>query len=436
MKIVKKIILLSLCTILNLNCTKCYALDEIGGLNELKNAIAGPDLTNNFTQNQSIILNANLNAITKANSVLNIYGDTINGHTMSGELVGVATYSGFRVSSGQTLQINPANGSTDILATFEKFYRATAGGAINNTGSIGISNSQFTGNISNTDGGAIYILNTTDTLTSVITNSIFDGNHATNNGGAIYKQKGTLIIDNSSFLENYTSTRDGGAIYATSGTLTITNGSLFSKNWAFRHGGAIYNSGANLNVDGSIFSENHSDNWYGGAVYSYNAAPTLTASFTNSEFRKNHSENAGGAIYNYVGQLDINHTTFSENYVVNGFGGAVSNSQGTLNITNNSSFEKNHAYAEGGAIYNILAPINVSDSNFSENYSENASGGAIYNSGDKLTIDHSTFSKNHAYGAGGAIKNAYSDIEIKNGTSFTENYSDNNLGGAIANEGT
>ncbi len=84
-------------------------------------------------------------------------------------------------------------------------------------------------------------------------------------GGAIYVYGGTLVVTNSSFLNNI-ATGNGGAIYAYGGTTTIYD-SYFLGNAAQWGGGVAVADNGNLFIATSNLSENSAE--YGGAVFAY-----------------------------------------------------------------------------------------------------------------------------------------------------------------------
>jgi len=186
--------------------------------------------------------------------------------------------------------------------------------------------------------------------TLTITNSTFSGNGA-NIGGGIENETGaTLTVTSSTFSDNSAS---GGGGIENSGTLTVTN-STFSGNSAFGNGGAIGNSGT-LTITNSTFSGNGSTN--GGGIYN-----SGTLSVTNSTFSDNIAE---GEIY----------------YISSGLGGGIYNG-GTLTVTNstfagNSIGPSNIGQTGGGGIDNDKALI-VTNSTFAGNVSASGQGGAIF----------------------------------------------------------
>ncbi|HRF96291.1 MAG TPA: right-handed parallel beta-helix repeat-containing protein, partial [Aggregatilineales bacterium] len=122
--------------------------------------------------------------------------------------------------------------------------------------------------------------------TLTISNSLFRDNQAYSDGAVIVND-GTAFIGNSQFIGNETDT--GGAI-VNSGDMTITD-STFSMNKAYRYGGAIYNS-ENLTIENSHFAQNLSDK-SGGAIH--NAG---YLSITNSTFDENTSWKGGAILDN------------------------------------------------------------------------------------------------------------------------------------------
>jgi hypothetical protein len=136
--------------------------------------------------------------------------------------------------------------------------------------------------------GAFRLLNVSKGSTVNLVNIVIRGGEATW-GGAIQNQ-GTLTLTNSTLTENL-ATGFGGAIQNT-GTLTISNSSL-AGNVATGAGGAIYNTG-NLTVRSSEISSNISGVEGGGLA---NADLEASATIEASMILSNRS-GSGGAILN------------------------------------------------------------------------------------------------------------------------------------------
>lgn len=138
---------------------------------------------------------------------------------------------------------------------FSNNYASHGGAALYNGGSLTISNTTFSGNHagSSSSGGAIY---NGQNSTLLIQNSTFSANNANSDGGAI-SNSGTASISNSTFFGNYSvsSVSDGGAIFS-NGTLTVIN-STFSGNHTgmYGDGGAILNAGT-ATLKNTIIADN------------------------------------------------------------------------------------------------------------------------------------------------------------------------------------
>ena len=267
---------------------------------------------------------------------------------------------------------------------------------------------------------------------------------AAGSGGAI-DNVGTLTVTNCTFSDNSAKTA-GGAISNgitaledgtfVAGTLTVNN-STFSGNSAAgpggSGGGAIDNDGGTLTVTGSTFSGNSAV--FGGAISNDRVTSSIlgTATVINSAFCGN-SASGGGAIINIDGStLTVTDNTFSGNSAGGG-GGAIDNG-GTATLTN-STFSGNSARSVGGAIESgsanpaTLVVTVVTNSTFSGN-SAGAEGGAIENGGT-LSVTNSTFSGNSAQ-FGGAISTVGATVT---NCTFSGNSARTVGGGAIGTNGT
>ncbi|UTB33877.1 MAG: Ig-like domain-containing protein [Methanobacterium sp. ERen5] len=152
--------------------------------------------------------------------------------------------------------------------------------------------------VSSYNGGAI---NNTGTLT--ISDMVFQRNTAIRDGGAIYNI-GILTITNCAFTENKADNFGdvianlGGAI-CNKGTTTITN-CTFDRNSASSYGGAIYNIG-NLTTTNCTFKSNIA--YIGGAVYNSDILTVKGSDFLNNRITA--VAEYGGAIFN-IGNLTLN----------------------------------------------------------------------------------------------------------------------------------
>ncbi len=365
------------------------------------------------------------------------------------------------------------------------------GGAIslnNSSATVNIGEDSYFGYNSATYGGAI---NIDYGLMTIGSNVSFERNYTRANGqsttvgggGAIYNDGNLVMGDNICFYENYVNydeNCDGGAIQ-NSDNLTIGNYVTFENNYSDRgKGGAIYNQGnTNIGVarftynfagqrggaiynegvftiddstaenQGTIFANNWTDkNGYGGAVYNTGSTAifTMKNKFDEAVFIYNFAEINGGAIYNYLGTINIdNNVTFEGNFV-NFYGSAIYNEQGIVNLGNNIIFYRNGRQGAtqtgAGAIYNTGSGtdgngiITIGSGTIFEENTSNSYGGAICNIDGSITIgDSSIFKNNSASGPGGAIFQETGTITIGSNALFQGNDSIV-VGGAIGNGGT
>ncbi len=258
--------------------------------------------------------------------------------------------------------IHNNGGASNVTNSTFRDNSAISGGAIrNDDGTLVVDGCTFTGN-SAISGGAIY-----NNSTSTVNGSAFTTNTA-EEGGNIYNA-GILTISGSTFTGN---TADyGGAIY-NDGNLTISSNSIFNSNIAQWYGGAICNGGT-LNISNSSFTGNGVQvlNWStGGAIYNYGSLVISGSTFTN-----NTSQGAGGAICNQGNGLTISGSMFTGNFA-RGDGGAIYNYDDSLKVTN-STFINNAAQA-GGAIWNYGGDITSRIIQFNRIVGNNPGSSEIY----------------------------------------------------------
>jgi hypothetical protein len=295
------------------------------------------DIANLFSQPQTITLLSPLvfNAATPAPEAISYTGS--KPLTISGG----GTTELFQIDKGTTVTLS------GLILTAGS---AENGGAIDNAGTLSITSSTVTGNNavsvmgqSTTGSGGAIQNETTGMLT--ISGSTFSNNDAAAAAGAI-NNLGTVLITDSTFSGNQAP--EFGAI-ANTDTLTVT-GSTFSNNSATAGpGGAIDNaSGATATIeDGSTLSGNTA----AGATGSGGAVENLgTLTISDSTVSGNSAATTGGAADN-AGLLKIIDSTVANNTAQNG--GAIANElAGTLNVQN-STLAANTATTSGGAVDNL-----------------------------------------------------------------------------------
>ena len=320
----------------------------------------------------SITLGSNLPAVT---STLSISGPGATLMTVNG----AGSYRPFTVNGGGNLTLNG-------LTISGGYANNSTGGAVNNNGTLTVTNSVITNNSSagfSSYGGGI---SNNGTLT--VSSSTFSGNSAQDNpGGALASSGGTVTVTDSSFNGNSSSNSVGGAIYVNGGTLSVTSSTL-SGNSASSSGGGVYNDGSTITLINTTLSNNNAANT-GGAIY--NNAGTLT--LTDCSFTNNQTVNVpsfGGGIYSNSATTIIRGCTFNGNF--SRAGGAVSINGGSLTMSN-STLDGNTARAGGGVYNDSAGTVTITNSTFSTNNST-VSGGSVYNVSGTMDVNNTIIDSN------------------------------------------
>ncbi|GIK56224.1 MAG: calcium-binding protein [Chloroflexi bacterium] len=324
-------------------------------------------------------------------------------------------------------------------------------------------------------GGSTRIFNIQNGATVTIRNLTIANGYSSEDGGGIYAERlSTLIIENSTLINN--TGRNGGGLATNgwgahdAGVAVTISGSTFTNNTATavaipgggNGGGGIYLSGGSAaTVTDSIFSGNHSQN--GGAIHLLHSdLHTVNVAFHNNTATNTAGGGGGGAIYmdgtkNLSGELLIERSTFTGNST-NQLGGAIFSyiTQDGRTTINQSTFNNNLTTGgNGGAIYHQSgtgnAPLTVNNSTFIYNTAtavptdRAGQGGALWLIDSPVTITNSTFAYNEAVhtqslpgddwhrGFGGAIRTS-DNTTIINST-FAHNHA-GFVGGAIAGPAT
>jgi predicted outer membrane repeat protein len=337
---------------------------------------------------------------------------------------------------------NPIETSTVPLlkiesSTIQNSGAGSDGGAVLTPGDITVSNSTFTSNSAEEYGGAIYAGGEIR-----VEQSTFTGNTAGDAGGAIATHSSeTITVTNSTFQSNEATGisvdfyAGGGAIKGGDGLLQV-DGSSFSENISNLDGGAILHFG-DIEVTDSVFEGNEARSidyggegyvvpGNGGAIFAVSEDNTklVSVSIDSSEFLRNESAGAGGAI-RVEGRIEVSQSSFWDNSA-GGYGGAIDieefedfSGDETTSRISSSDFRSNDASdGDGGAIDGSDYVLIIEESQFLGNYAYE-DGGAIWSSGLVRVLD-SSFSENTADDDGGAI---YADSVQINQTLFLENNS-------------
>lgn len=294
--------------------------------------------------------------------------------------------------------------------------QALDGGAIWNFSQFFLIDSELSGNIATSNGGAVYNRdnNSPPARGLFASNTSFTNNHAGNDGGAIFNTNAYARLYNSTTLSGNIAGNDAGAIFNAGGSTLSLDSSQVSGNQATNDGGAIYNAGnARLSANQTTLSGNVAGG-RGGAVF--NMFGGVVDAVTQSQLTDNQAHD-GGAIWNFDECIVVN-SQLSGNTAI-GDGGAImnrdNNAPGHGLFVYNSQLSSNHAAGDGGAVFNTNAYARLnSGSSLSGNVAANA-GGIFNNTNAVLLIDGTTLIDNQATSYAGGIENL-GNVTLTNST--------------------
>ena len=280
------------------------------------------------------------------------------------------------------------------------------GGGIDNNGSLTISGSSISDDMATGSGGGLYNVGTA-TVTGCTFAADSAGANSFNGGGGI-NNSGTLVVSASSFTGN---TAIGGGGISNSGTITLSGSSFsnnqvsssgggflnvsgqgsitdctFTGNAATGSGGGLLNYAGSLAISGSTFSGNTAE--YGAGLANGATLTLSTSTLTgNSGF-------FGAGILNNGGSLTVVDSTLSANSAPccgNALGGGIDQAGGTLYVINSTVAE--NSSGEGGGIYDSAPGLTVINSTIAYNQNN-----GIYNAGGSPILDNTIVAWNTAGG--------------------------------------
>jgi hypothetical protein len=263
---------------------------------------------------------------------------------------------------------------------------AAAGSTIVTIENCNLSNNQVTGTSGAGLGGAISLFRTP----LQIRNSTFAANSASW-GGALYGDDTTVAITSSTFTGNQAITgnyRQGGALAVWKCALEMTASTL-TGNVAANYGGAIYARDGSTTVTSTTISGNQAA--LGGAIRSFGSPVQLTASTLSGNTGYN-----GGALYLWrAGSSVINNSTISGNISTNWGGGAFVRDTSQLEVRN-STVSGNSSREGGGLLIRESSSLTLRNSTVANNIAYASGGGLFLWSGGTQTIESSIVANNKA----------------------------------------
>ena len=378
--------------------------------------------------------------------------------------------------AGTTLLLN----SSGVDGAETRFQSNTAagdgaedgGGAIFNNGGDLVANSvTFDQNDASGEVGSGGAILSTDGRVLIQGDSEITINQAARSGGAIKIIDGELFDTNTRYTGNFTGQQPltsppsnpglGGAAHIAGNAVAAFNGSIFTDNVADEEGGAVWNSaesiayftdvelttnvargddtggggifndGGNVFVNGGVFNENSAIGTFGsgGAIFSTDGRVAING---NSQFNRNFSARAGGAVEIVDGQFfDTDSLYLQNNAGVTlsanpGNGGAVHITGNATSAFTATEFRGNLANRDGGAVYNsaeatmFLSDVTITG-NFAGGNELDNGGGGIFNDDGSVYVNNSSIANNEASGisgSGGGVFSTGGLIRFDNSTIF------------------
>nr|WP_047817032.1 choice-of-anchor Q domain-containing protein [Rhodopirellula islandica] len=311
-----------------------------------------------------------------------------------------------------------ANGGTLVVrgGTISNNDASRAGGGVENAGNATFFETEFDGNTTGINGGALH---TSGPWTANFIDTTITANTAGAEGGGVWNSSaGTMTLVGSSVDGNTASGDDadqgGGGVFNDGGTLTIDSTSITGNaaDGISGSGGGVLNLGS-LTVTDSTISGNVA-NRAGGGIEVTNGS---TTSLTDVNLDGNNAGvspavaapgNGGGLHVTDAGTVTISGGTVNNN-VAASEGGGLWNGTGVMTVTG-TTISGNTASGDdadngGGGLFNVGGTLNVNDAMITDNVADGAagSGGGILNQGT-LTVAGGQISGNTANRAGGGIE--------------------------------
>jgi len=176
--------------------------------------------------------------------------------------------------------------------TFTENFALNGGGVSHNASVPAISNCIFTKNRAN-KGGGLYIYN--GGIGGIVTETDFYGNKSSDNGGAIFTRQTNETYINCEMYDNYAGYA-GGAMFIYDGDLTLKNIKV-TANEASRDGGGLSVLFCSPTIINATIAENIAK--YGGGFYTSGTTASNNPIVTNTIIWNNDATSSGDQIYNY-----------------------------------------------------------------------------------------------------------------------------------------
>ena len=323
----------------NLNSPIQYSSDSSSNSKLSSDKIITPDLNTsftdlgiNFTDSNTIFVNASYTGSTESGTMANPY-KTVN--TAFSKLI-----NGYS-SSKRNLFIADGLYELSNYLSITRSVNIIGESALNTILSIKTSNE-------------LLYVKSNDLYVNIFNLTLSKG--SSDSGGALYSNRSYVNLVNTIFKENS----------------AVETASYYSTYYAY--GGAVFNDGGDMRIYNCSFINNKAtgdEDSYGGAIYNYMGS----LSVYNSEFINNTIDatfGSGAAIYGYSGFLNVINSSFINNTIKSNYsmGGAIAIWQGHNTYVINSTIEGNVLngdYSFGLAIAHQGALLDVENNTIKNN---------------------------------------------------------------------
>jgi predicted outer membrane repeat protein len=212
-------------------------------------------------------------------------------------------------------------------------------GLCQDSGTVTISDVEFSDNLVDDDGAAVYLSSTTAALSTVILSE----NLAVDDGGGLFATNTTLTLSDVLFDSNESGAR-GGGLYATQSTVTAT-GLEVSANISTDEGGGIaIRSSSELTISASTISDNESSDDDGGGISVKDSDLWLTSSTVSD----NIASDKGGGICLDSSDAELDDVLLSDNLAEEGGGLFVED--GLASLTDSEVSDNTSGDDDGGGV--------------------------------------------------------------------------------------
>jgi hypothetical protein len=258
----------------------------------------------------------------------------------------VADFGGGAIENSMTMDIyhSQFTGNSTTLSSF------SSGGGIANTGTMTLGDSTISQNVARNNGGGLANYSHLAIVDCKVT-----GNTASN-GGGMYDASYYFSTTVSTCIVTGNSANYGGGVYAAGDKMALSD-SKFSNNSATYYGGGIDGNFSILSVNDCTVSKNTAGN--GGGLYNLGAVSTLT----DCKVSNNSATFTGGGFDDEFSKTSLSGCQVTGNSADQG--GGIYEDSGVLTIADFSKVSTNSATTSGAGLYVANSDETVTVGNFS-----------------------------------------------------------------------